>query len=341
MHGMNTLRKQREAMEFLSQYRKGEDGYDLEAVHAALMKMPVEKARRVWPLIRREAGKRILHLEENLRELNAKIETLRELDPEFDAMREWVKGDLSLEKPSGSALHHLRQDLRDGNAVFLKFTDYSPDDFDTALSEANCFVVEHDWSRAFAGATDFSEGEFRLPYDNCVFEFRVGGWRVVALMTTVDDVVMMQLMARGAGRWLLDDDIARHDNGKWTLWHAGRAPEKNMFQPIVEFVGAHVRAISIALDAEVAETEVIRAPSTLAKSREKAGKVPPKPYHVVSLARRSRAVPLPSTGEGAGTRKRLHFRRGHWRHFETHKTWVRWCLVGDPELGFVDKEYRL
>lgn len=25
----------------------------------------------------------------------------------------------------------------------------------------------------------------------------------------------------------------------------------------------------------------------------------------------------------------------------TFKSWIRWCLVGDPDLGFVDKDYRL
>jgi hypothetical protein len=30
-----------------------------------------------------------------------------------------------------------------------------------------------------------------------------------------------------------------------------------------------------------------------------------------------------------------------WRHFVSHKTWIKWTLVGDPDLGFIDKEYRL
>jgi hypothetical protein len=38
---------------------------------------------------------------------------------------------------------------------------------------------------------------------------------------------------------------------------------------------------------------------------------------------------------------RLHFRRRHWRHFVNHKTWIKWTLVGDPDLGFIDKDYRL
>lgn len=37
----------------------------------------------------------------------------------------------------------------------------------------------------------------------------------------------------------------------------------------------------------------------------------------------------------------MHFRRGHWRHYQDHRTWIKWCLVGDPDLGFVDKHYKL
>jgi hypothetical protein len=43
---------------------------------------------------------------------------------------------------------------------------------------------------------------------------------------------------------------------------------------------------------------------------------------------------------------RLHWRRGHWRvlhrfsEFED-RVWVRRCLVGDPDRGFVEKDYRL
>ena len=50
---------------------------------------------------------------------------------------------------------------------------------------------------------------------------------------------------------------------------------------------------------------------------------------------RMAARPEPETG------KRLHFVRGHWRRYEEHKTWIRWRLRGDPDLGFIDKSYRI
>lgn len=62
-------------------------------------------------------------------------------------------------------------------------------------------------------------------------------------------------------------------------------------------------------------------------------------YRVVRLNRKPRTQSLPATALHAP--KRLHFRRGHWRHYEGFKTWVRWCLVGNPDLGFIDKEYRI
>jgi len=58
--------------------------------------------------------------------------------------------------------------------------------------------------------------------------------------------------------------------------------------------------------------------------------------------RRVAAMP---TGETHGA-PRLHWRRGHWRvihrgsEFES-RTWVRRCLVGDPDAGYVQKDYRV
>jgi hypothetical protein len=102
-----------------------------------------------------------------------------------------------------------------------------------------------------------------------------------------------------------------------------------------------IRAICIALDAQVATAEVIRAPVNLNEKRAKAGKSPLSDYRVVDLARRHRIANPAAGTAGTGTRKRLHFRRGHWRHYETTKTWVKWCLVGNPDLGFINKHYRL
>lgn len=74
------------------------------------------------------------------------------------------------------------------------------------------------------------------------------------------------------------------------------------------------------------------------------GKMPLYDYHVVSLAARKRyAARLPEPGDQDVERRhvRLHFVRGHWRHYENHKVFIKWHMRGDPDLGFIDKEYRL
>lgn len=45
---------------------------------------------------------------------------------------------------------------------------------------------------------------------------------------------------------------------------------------------------------------------------------------------------------GTHASPRLHERRGHWRTIaDGRKVWVRDCLVGDPDLGVVEKDYLL
>lgn len=62
----------------------------------------------------------------------------------------------------------------------------------------------------------------------------------------------------------------------------------------------------------------------------------------VRLARRTRASAFPADHVGEERRSpRLHFVRGHWRRYANHKTWLKWFLRGDPDLGFIDKHYRL
>lgn len=69
-----------------------------------------------------------------------------------------------------------------------------------------------------------------------------------------------------------------------------------------------------------------------------------KRISVVSLTRREHVLPR-SRAEFDPDREvrhvRMHFRRGHWRHYQEHRTWIKWMLVGDPDLGIIEKHYRL
>jgi hypothetical protein len=108
---------------------------------------------------------------------------------------------------------------------------------------------------------------------------------------------------------------------------------------VQELLLLEVRAICIALDAEVLTRTIIRAPAALNRKREKNGRSAVRDYHLLNLVKKYRAA-NPSDGQSGG-HKRLHFRRGHWRHYGESKTWIRWCLAGDPALGFYDKDYKL
>lgn len=118
------------------------------------------------------------------------------------------------------------------------------------------------------------------------------------------------------------------------------SPPETPLDDFEKYLWDQVRAICISLDAEIAVTTVERAPLALNEKRQKAGKPPLSDFHVVDLSKRHR-VANSADGAGEGSKKRLHFRRGHWRHFETSKTWVKWCLVGNPDLGFISKSYTL
>jgi hypothetical protein len=253
------------------------------------------------------------------------------------SLREWA-ANARLQKATGTKLHHLRAAVRPDNVMArpenYETTAQLEKIFGTILHDRvngiklHSFVVEHDWARAFENAEDFTDdAPIRLPFPACLFEFAISGRRVAVMAHEFRDD-QYRLMAS------VETPVG------WAFLNLYASP---YIAPIRTLVQRQIRAICVALEAEIAETEVVRAPHKLNRAREKRGRQPINDYHVVRLARRSRVAPLPSSGstEEPARRVRLHFRRGHWRHFETHKTWIKWTLVGDPDLGFIEKHYRL
>jgi len=187
------------------------------------------------------------------------------------------------------------------------------------------FVVEHDWAAAFHGAEGLThQAQVRLPYPLCVFEFVISERRVAIIANEFRDDIYRLMPALES----------KHG---WTFLNFS-TPYLSAVKDLVE---KSIHAICVALEAEVAETEVVRAPHKLNRARDRRGKALVPEYRVVRLARRTRVAPLPEVSQESHRGVRLHFRRGHWRHFDSHKTWIKWTLVGDPDLGFVDKHYRL
>jgi hypothetical protein len=108
-----------------------------------------------------------------------------------------------------------------------------------------------------------------------------------------------------------------------------------------EYIARLARSIAVALDAEVAVREIVRAEYKLNRERERRGKPPIFDYHVVRLAHRlGRPAPVPPEFRRRNSRliERLRERgcisgAWHWRHYSSHRTWIRWQLVGDPGIS--------
>lgn len=229
----------------------------------------------------------------------------------------WKESKPVLEKNDCSRLHRL---VESANRRMIVNKDGQSDQVDPQWLHGNfqTFVVKHNWAAAFESAEGVDDS-WRMPYDLCAFEFRISGRNCIVASAQNEETMKATLFVEFGEYWMNPDAAIPH----YVL----------MFK--------HVRAMCIALDAEVATTEVVRAPVKLNEKRAKTGKTPLPDYRVVDLARRHRIANPAASAPGTGTKKRLHFRRGHWRHFDNSKTWVKWCLVGNPDLGFINKHYRL
>lgn len=250
-------------------------------------------------------------------------------------LADWISNGLVLERATNSAIHRFQEAVQ--NNQLHHVSDTEPLDFPVDLLSLHSFVVEHDLASAFARMENFESGEFEAPYDCTLFEFQLSGKRVILLMQKHENNYWTLLFVETSGLWftpnfgyILGTDLADCPTG-----------DAQIFRAIYEKISSQVRAICIALDARIATEEIVRAPTALNKIRARSGKLPLIDYSIIKLMHRSRYEALPSSGEEEHAKRRLHFVRGHWRHFETHKTWIKWFLRGDPDLGFIEKEYRL
>lgn len=241
----------------------------------------------------------------------------------LQAFGPWWEGEFVLEKNECSRYHKL-QEAAKRNEIHGWDKDEKivpvPMQETIASIQAHCFVIRHDWAAAFAD-TEVSEGDIVAPYEQCVFEFRFSG-RTVIVVWEQSDENRAAVMVEAGDVWLSLGCIGADHR-------------------LLRMVRAQIRAICISLDAEVATKEIVRAPHKLNEKRVRNGQIPLSDYHVVDLAKRHRiANPTAGTDEPSH-HKRLHFVRGHWRHFEAHKTWIKWHLRGNPDLGYIAKHYQL
>lgn len=306
---------------------------------ALIDRMPDGRVRRmVIHKLRRHMAALSAARQRERHETEEKIVLLRIIEAGALDLIDWEKRPAKLERPAGTMLHKFRDALArdqvfDFRALQARLAAGDRNDWAELAAQAQVFVIEHNWASAFAGAEEYAMGrEVHLPAECCAFEFRISGRAVIAFATEADGTTYVQHAVQSANECWLVVGLEAHALDGSLLLRPGT----------FSHLTAHsIHAVAVALEAQVAGTTVIRAPHKLNAARERRGKLPIASYHVVSLANRSRVARLDRDGQPPSHRKRLHFRRGHWRHFETFKTWIRWTLVGDPDLGFVDKHYRL
>jgi hypothetical protein len=264
------------------------------------------------------------------------------------AKRQWAREQRSKPRPppkqlSESERDKVTQELRawlDQGPPVLERAQHSiahkviPSDLPV---EAHIMLVQHDWAKALGEAhiEGHAESEhFYLPYEMTVFEFSFcGGVRAVIMCTEFleGDKFVCTIFKTKSG-WLKVDVSP----------HAGSVKLQEptcQLNKVLKLISANIKAICIMLEAEVAEITPMREQHRSNQFRKDEPPLPAYSHHIISLARRVRLTPFDE--HTPGRPKRLHFRRGHWRHYPTHRTWIRWTLVGNPDLGFVDKEYRL
>lgn len=282
----------------------------------------INKKQRVW-------SKEVAEIEKKRGVAQHRLAKLTAASNACDTVIKWMESGLRMERPAHLAFPSLRKAMAAGDFVTYPGAHETPEfaiSFEKEVfRNAELFAVEHDWARAFE-TSDLGNAPFCLPYDVCAFEFKISGCSLVAVATQFETDVLFSPFIKADDTWVVCA-------GAYSTTRA-----RNIKNDIGDMIAAQIRAICIALEARVARLDVTRAPySGEARSN---GSYTSRPYHVVSLANRA-SRPIALASEGGERRVRLHFRRGHWRHFEKHQTWINWMLVGDPDLGFVDKHYRL
>lgn len=271
-----------------------------------------------------------------------------DIEPSADAAEQlaefakWLKGPLKMEKPQHSVCHQALINFKFNVAVLDPTYHITEADID---QQTHSFLIQHNWAALIHASEVTGAGKaewLRMPYPNCCFELQLSGARVCIFTLVVPETApAMALAIKLNERWIaVQESYALYSDG-WTTTKHAKAETPPRMNELVEICFKQVRAICIMLDTQVAETEVVRAPYNRNAPPKGQYPLPKLSHHIVHLAKRHRVALRPADERQRGTSKRLHFRRGHWRHYATWKTWIKWTLVGNPDLGFVDKEYRL
>jgi hypothetical protein len=266
----------------------------------------------------------------------------------------WSRGELRLEKPHGSSLHHLIA-YDKGSTPVGSFSQHF------VSGDLQLMVVEHDWGRAVPPVQ--VGDEWLMPFPYSCWEFRISGIRVLTFVEIFNDEPVMLSVFGIEGHWICDDYLYRVSNGKLVSEVADRANNKCAieFRRVAEMVYREIRACCIMLDASVGFCEKVPASPKLVERCKSEKKPAPRAYSVIRLFRKhtQRRV-VRSNGAhvsvGARAPQRGHWRRGNYFHYDdpdsgqvqyindggfwVSKTWRKFYFAGDPN-NIIEREYRL
>lgn len=238
---------------------------------------------------------------------------------ELGTERDWQIADLG-----GTHAHHL-------------FERISLPEFRRDLQTSQKFVIHNDWGRLFKSFEGSDGTDFRAPYDDCLFEMCLGGFRTVTYLQTRPDE------EPAIAAWVFFEDPA----GVMTpyslyflvgdQWRSAKSVRPGAMG-LIEAIALQIRAISVMLEVELAEAVSIDPSEKLNRARARRGRVPINEYKIVRLraehSRRGQSGRKPYQGV-----VKCHLRRGHWAKIRGHRIWRKWTIVGNPDLGFVDHDY--
>lgn len=288
--------------------------------------------------------------------LKAEAEGDIERIDKFTELRDWLESDQHVLQPNEhTRLHSLMESFAVAKVIYLK-TSGSVEDPDVdvgqvseailkGMQDLQTFIVQHNWADAFAGAENFEQqddDEHKLPFPWCAFEFRVTGRTVIGIVSEASKHIKVDVGEEVTE--IIHADVRAFffveiSNGYWYC-----APQVSGMSGYVagfDLAWQQIRAICIALEARVATYDRVEAPTKLNKKRLENGKLPIFSHHIIDLSKKYRAHSHGSAG-ATGRHVRLHFRRRHKRHYKSGQVvQIEWMLVGDPDLGFIDKTYKL
>lgn len=117
-------------------------------------------------------------------------------------------------------------------------------------------------------------------------------------------------------------------------------------ETIIEEVSDELRAVAhfamLCGCDNVNAKKIHKADTKLVKKAAKHGGIPHNDYWVLDVYMNDDHESSGSGEGGSHSSPRFHVRRGHIRRYQTGKTtWVRQCVVGTPELGVINKDYRV